>query len=173
VTIDVDRLRRELEFVTAAPDRWQQDLWFELPEPYEDALFDRDLGLPPTSAATLAVDPAPGAEPGADWSCGTTACLAGWAAFHGGCEPSTLVDHVVDEAGRHRYVRDAARDLLGLTDAQASYLFAGNNNLRDLWELARVFTDGAVVLPAAVLAEATLTFDPRDEPRYRAAGDLP
>jgi hypothetical protein len=176
VPIDVDRLRRELEFVTAAPDRWEQGSWFELPGDYEDAVYEYTavhdatrsvVGLPVASPD----DAEPGVEPGADWSCGTTACLAGWTAFHADHEPSTRDDHVVAPDGRVVLVRDAARDLLGLTATQASYLFSGENNLRDLWELARVFTDGAVAVPAALLDEPPFTFDPGAERQYRWAGD--
>jgi hypothetical protein len=151
--VDVDRLRRALELVTADPDRWEQGHWFELPPAYEEAAEGHDDA--PCSVARLPVD----GEPGVDWTCGTTACLAGWVTFQAGHEPSTVIDHVVSPTGEVGFVRRVAQELLGLTDGQASLLFFGDNSLRDLWEYARVFTDGALEVPPAVLAEPPFAFD--------------
>lgn len=156
----IDRLRRELEFLTAHPERHDQGTWYRLPRPE-------------------AVD----AEPGTDWTCGTSGCLAGWTALHADYQP--WVDkrgYVADDARVVRPgpgpayerlvdVHDLARDLLGLTDRQANLLFGGDNALRDLWEYARVFTNGAIVVPADVAAEPTYAFDPEDAEDAELAGD--
>lgn len=143
----VDRLRRELEFLTANPDRHDQGAWYRLPPP-------------------VAVD----AEPGTDWTCGTAGCLAGWTALHADHEPwldangrvpdDTLVVRPGTGPVHERLVevRELAADLLGLNDGQADLLFAADNTLRDLWEYARVFTAGAIQVPAAVAAEPTYAF---------------
>ena len=137
---NADRLRTELEFVTAHPDLWDQSHWV--------LVTDRS-----------------DVEPGADWTCGTTACLAGWTALHDGLRPDPRSDaRLVDDAGRLHDVGDVARRALGLTDAQADALFSSENNLRDLWEFARLFTDGAVVVPPEVVrAELPYMFTDRDE----------
>lgn len=154
-TVNVDRLRDVLEHVTTCPHTWDQNVWL----------------VPPEDAAVEA-------QPGTDWTCGTTACLAGWAALRHGYRPSRNDDHVVrlddpDDWGYARFVSDVARELLGLTREQGDLLFAGANALRDLWEYARVFTDGAIEVPDEVRRtslivtfdedEARATFDRQDD----------
>ena len=132
---NADRLRAELEFLTAHLDLWDQANWV--------LVTDRS-----------------DVEPGADWTCGTTACLAGWTALHDGFRPDPRHDTcVLDDAGRYHDVGDVARRTLGLTDYQADVLFSAENNLRDLWEFARLFTDGAIVVPPEVIrTELPYTF---------------
>lgn len=161
MTANVAALRAELEWITAHPARWDQNTWCRPP-----ATFHRD-----------AADD--------EWHCGTVACLAGWTALHAGYRPVAYdgVDvelPVTDVARRPDAVgvgarvplpvEHVARRLLGLTPAQAALLFDGGNSLRDLWEFARVFTDGELTVPADVVARsATWNFEPDDEDRYRAA----
>lgn len=151
--INVDRLRAELEFVTANPDRWRQGVWLDTSE-------------------VEASD----AEPGRDWTCGTTACLAGWAALHHGYVPHVVRyddgdvevadDFVSDPDGKVRYVRDAACEVLSLPVRAARYLFDAANSLRDLWEYARVLTRGAIEVPPAVAATSCYVFDPELSDEY-------
>lgn len=152
----VDRLRRELEFLTTYPERHDQGTWYRLPRP-------------------AAVD----AEPGADWTCGTAGCLAGWTALHADHEPyldagGVVTDEYVVAPGdgpvedRLVGVHELARDLLGLTYEQGDALFSGDNNLRDLWEYARVFTNDAIVVPDVVRVEPPWLFDPKNEDDYRS-----
>lgn len=153
MTVHVDRLRAELEFVTSRPDLWDQSVWVR----------------------PLDVDE-PGAEdePGADWTCGTAACLAGWAALHAdaGLVPDRLHDTSLRAPdGELVNVESFARERLGLTPLQGDVLFATGNSLRDLWEFAHVFTAGAVAVPAAVAAGPLVFFDPALEDDYRALGD--
>lgn len=153
----VDLLRRELEFVTRRPDRWDQGVWLSVTDDDDDP------------------DPDPAAG---DWTCGTTACLAGWTALHLGYRPfgpsdgSGLVvprDAAPGDARGATTVETVALVALGLTPTQADELFDERNSLRDLWEFARVFSDGRVAVPTAVAAGHTLgRFDPTAEDRYRA-----
>jgi hypothetical protein len=142
--VNVDALRRELEFVTAEPERWDQSTWVHY--------VDRS-----------------DAEPGADWTCGTTACLAGWTALHAGYRPHPPYESVVvGPRGTPEDVEDLARRLLGLTPGQANLLFDGSNTLRDLWELARALTDGAIEVPPAVAVLKLENYDPaHDDEHYR------
>jgi hypothetical protein len=151
--IDVDRLRRELEFVTAHPDRWKQDAWYVLP-----------------TSSTVET------EPGTDWTCGTTACLAGWTALHADLVPVSAPGHhpdgvyVRDGDGHDWLVDDAAVDLLRLGPDEAELLFDGGNTLRDLWEYARVFTGGRIEVPPTVADGELCTFEPDDEDYYASLG---
>jgi len=43
-----------------------------------------------------------------------------------------------------------AVSLSGLSSTQALMLFSPTNTLRDLWELASIFTDGAIEVPPEV-----------------------
>lgn len=138
-TEQVARLRATLEFVTSHPERWAQSVWYRLP----------------TAAQ---VD----AEPGVDWTCGTSACLAGWTALRAGFVPVDDAANVLvrdPTTGLELLVEDAAADLLGLSRYQAEVLFAAGNNLRDLWEFARVFSDDRLEVPAEVRRTAPLEFD--------------
>lgn len=145
VTVDVARLRAVLEFVTANPERWDQGNWYRLPdEAYVEA------------------------EPGTDWTCGTTACVAGWTAIQAGYVPTTnhlgrsvLIDP--NAPGLELRVADVATDLLGLTYEQSDLLFFADNTLRDVWEFARVFTDGEIRVPPEVADGELNLFDPEDE----------
>lgn len=162
MTVNVEKLRAVLEFVTSQPDRWDQAHWLAVP--YE----------------ALAGG---GREPGADWTCGTTACVAGWVALRAGWEPRVCrwsdepddFDHDAEQVVDHRtgevqVVFAVAQRELGLTRAAAGLLFHGDNTLRDLWEYARAFTGGAIEVPAGVLAAEShpFVFDPT-EPYARAA----
>lgn len=144
MNVNVARLRAELEFVTDHPERWDQGAWWDLPG---DATVD--------------------AEPGVDWTCGTTACLAGWTVIHEGYRPhdgdwENQVRHPVTDAAVP--VDETAARLLGLNADRADYLFADSNTLRDLWEFAARFTDGAIQVPPAVAAgELYNYFDAEDD----------
>lgn len=148
MTVHVDRLRAELEFVTSRPDLWDQGVWVRPLRTTGDA------------------EP----EPGADWTCGTAACLAGWAALHAdaGLVPDRrYVTALRAPDGELVDVETFARERLGLTYLQGNVLFAAGNTLRDLWEFARVFTAGAIRVPAAVAADPPTYFDPAQEDDYR------
>lgn len=149
-TIDVARLRRELEFVTTQPERWDQTCWVSVP---------RDLRDP--------ID----VEPGVDWTCRTTACLAGWTALHADHEPDVRYDSLVRAPGGDLVdVAIVARRLLGLSYEQTDLLFHAECTLRDLWEFASAFTDGAIVVPANVRVLPVHVFRVDDVDYYRDLG---
>lgn len=151
--LNVDALRRELEFVTDHPERWEQSCW-------------------------LTVEDEPTVEPGRDWTCGTSACLAGWTALHADHVPRVIDygdgdlefadDEVVAPSGEVFFVRDVAVRVLGLNRAAATALFDASNNLRDLWEYARVLSGGELTPPPAVLEVHPHMFMMGDDDHYRA-----
>lgn len=82
--------------------------------------------------------------------CGTVACLAGRVVLQAGYTPGQRwmgTDHCFTADPGDRYILDLARELLGLTGDQASDLFAPNNTLADLWNLAHEFSDGDIAVP--------------------------
>lgn len=121
--IDVSRLRKELEHITAHRDEWRQSTWLE---------------RSPTSACGTV-----------GCLAGNTALHAGyefvwdnrnWAAF-------------VETTDGARPIPEVAQELLGLTDEQASDLFWTGNKLHDLWTLAEIYTGGEITTPDDVRAE--------------------
>jgi hypothetical protein len=126
--IDVARLRKELEYVTAHRDEHEQRFW--------------------------AVR-----RPG----CGTSHCLAGTVVMHEGLalDWKPITDpgsewHGADSARRvadGRDIRDAARDLLGITTFEADALFFAENDLHTLWCVAEHITRGEITLPPEVPAK--------------------
>lgn len=77
-------------------------------------------------------------------SCGTVACFAGWAATLGGCEPifGEWAPYGTDAfrndrgvtlpSGGRTSVRDAAQNVLGISEDAALDLFSGSNDRDDL-----------------------------------------
>lgn len=120
--IDVARLRKELEFVTSHPERWDQRRW---------AVRGPTCGTVACLAGTTVLH----AELELTWA--RNVGLTRGRRFD--------VEAAYTTDGRH--VMAAACDLLGLTVAQTDRLFNPSNTLRDLWELAAEFTAGEVVAP--------------------------
>lgn len=152
MTVNVAELRAVLEFVTTHPERWDQ------------SLYHSSGGGPTAPPAGDVARVAPDV-----WSCGTTACVAGWTVLRAGYVPvpgSGVQVVPPGGAGAPRECHDVARDLLRLSDDQADLLFGAGNSLRDVWEFARVFSAGRVVVPAAVRALPPYYFDPGDEDHY-------
>lgn len=129
--IDVARLRKELEFITAHRERWNQLRWIQRP----------------TDAAT---------ECGTTGClAGNTVLNAGYEPVFGIalCRPGEA-GHVRVEGRRDpRTVLAVASELLGLDSFQADRLFYPTNTLLDLWLLAARFTDGEVEVPEDVRRE--------------------
>lgn len=77
-------------------------------------------------------------DKGEEITCGTAACFAGWTVILHAPEGTKLrAEHVELPSGRHTYVDDYARQLLGLSHEQGEELFAYFNtveNLRDMIE---------------------------------------
>jgi hypothetical protein len=128
-TIDVPRLRKELEYVTIHPERWNQHQWIQQ-----------------TACGTVGC------------LAGNTVLHAGAQPLFGynNSDHDDQASFVEIERGddRHRTsVSRAARELLGLTDDQAEDLFHPLNSLHRLWSLAARFTDGEIKVPSGVEPE--------------------
>lgn len=89
-------------------------------------------------------------------TCGTTCCVAGWAAVMSGhtldfeersC-PCTQCEVEGAKAASYttegEFICNVAQRELGLTVSQAGFLFSGTNNLDDLWFLANAYSDGEI-----------------------------
>jgi hypothetical protein len=90
--------------------------------------------------------------------CGTTACFAGTVALNAGYRPVTSWPNqrnvtYVRKDNEVRSVRDVACELLGLSESQSDPLFGYGATLLELWTYARDLTDGAIEVPASILAE--------------------
>lgn len=72
--------------------------------------------------------------------CGTVACLAGWTCLLAGDQPvcrPLWTDYMAVRVGdthRLRKIRGRAKELLGIDDLQADYLFDASNSIDDLIE---------------------------------------
>lgn len=123
--INVPLLQKVLDHITAHPDEHRQDNWAR-----------RDLN-----------------------GCGTACCVAGWAALmsghelqwkeYGGCGDPHCCPIQADAATTTsgQTIEAVATEELGLTHAQADRLFAGGNELAELWWLAARYTSGALEVP--------------------------
>lgn len=119
--IDVPRLRKELEYVTAHRAQWLQGTWFHR-----------------TACGTVGC------------LAGNTALNAGYVpVYERGKTTTTSVVRLPHEH-YVRDVADVAAEVLGLDDDQAHELFAATNTLHDLWLRASDFTDGEIEVPAEV-----------------------
>lgn len=121
--IDVPRLRKELEFITAHPERWNQSAWIQRTE----------CG----TTGCLA---------------GNTVLHAGYQPLfgHGLVRPDQAAHVRRLDGDGEQLVDDVAQRLLGLTDREASELFHPLNTLHDLWWVAADLTDGELQVPADV-----------------------
>lgn len=126
-SVNVELLRKELEFCEANPERHNQSRWVETNDL---------LGY---SVLAAEVD-----------RCGTAACLAGWTVLHAGLDVLIYGDgEAYVSSGRNagRHVRLAATKLLGLSQEEAMLLFMPFNTITQLWYLAHYLTDGAIDVP--------------------------
>lgn len=102
--------------------------------------------------------------------CGTTACIAGFAALRAGL-PMRAMQAAVNEGTGGSVIHRLARDYLGLTDAQANALFyayddedEAGQTLRTLRHLAET---GEVDWAVRAQAQAWYGLPPRNQP-YRS-----
>jgi hypothetical protein len=89
----------------------------------------------------------------ADNACGTAGCIAGHTVVMTGHE--IRFGHWISSAFYcvdGRLISDVAQVELGLSDDQAGRLFEAENSLPQLWDLASEFTNGAIKVPASVMA---------------------
>lgn len=118
--INVELLRKNLEYVTAHRDQWDQSYWIQR-----------------TWCGTTAC------------LAGTVVLNEGYRPVPETREQRD-VGLVTDSAGSVDWVDNVARKLLGLDESQAYVLFSGTNSLHRLWELASSWTDGAIEVPVDV-----------------------
>lgn len=129
--IDVERLRRLLEHLTANPREHDQTMWGQR--------FHDDLG----------------------GACRTSYCAAGWAVvLDGRCTIKWRTDpymktfdsaaHAIDQNGEMHTIRNLACNLLGFSYDQGSRFFDSTNSLYRLWGYATVWTDGEIQRPDTV-----------------------
>lgn len=115
--VDVARLRKELEFITAHRERWDQRTWLQR-----------------TVCGTVGC------------LAGNAVLNAGYVPmFH--IEESDATGWVVNAESQQCSVREAARRLFGLTPEQSEKLFSPFNSLRGLWLIAEQLTDGEIQVP--------------------------
>lgn len=86
--------------------------------------------------------------------CGTAGCVAGWLSMTAGGVPThAALGASVMVRDRLTTVREHAAHVLGLAVDEdlasyvLSYLFAAENTLRKLWQIAEQITDGAIRCP--------------------------
>ena len=130
-----------IKFVENHKDMWEQGSWAYAVNGDDPSEMDRNI------AAKLAdIESIP------DEACGTSFCIAGWACVlnrvplrwaQNGYTYNDLgeEDQIIweasftqfrDQHGFRLSVREAAAQLLGLTDAEAADLFSGNNEWNDI-----------------------------------------
>lgn len=127
--VNTERLQERLEFVTRNRSHHKQSLWFQ---EYPDN------------------------------ACQTTGCLAGWTAMHYAKDQLRATEDEVIFLGNYVKIfnydpigmdwEDLGAELLDLTYDQASELFHSDNSLYDLWNFAKIITEGAIQIPAEVEA---------------------
>lgn len=144
--MNVDKLREELEWLMAHPDKVRLSQW-----------INAQKAVPPDMDG-----PTPELLEGDAWQCGTVACLAGWVAIHAGWKPALynwgddaepryeFIDGDVvpgtNPAASDRMVSRVAADVLELTDEQAVRLFY-ESSLLDVWRQASEMTNGEIEVP--------------------------
>lgn len=127
--IDVARLRKELEYVTAHRDEWRQNTWLER-----------------TTCGTVGC------------VAGNAVLHAGYEPVYGrNTSRSDAAAYLHDPAhttrSKIRPIADVARELFGLSEYQAGQLFHPQNSLYELWRFAERFTGGEITVPEDVRAE--------------------
>ena len=130
----VPELRKELEFITANPDHWRQDLWW--------IDYAHLLGS----------------------QCGTAGCLAGNVLAHSDqytivSRGAANYFPVEIASGQEVDWVSAARKLLGLNNMESSLLFATANSLYRMWTLANRFSKGEIEIPASIIPDNPVNDD--------------
>jgi hypothetical protein len=124
-TINTDLMRRVAEVIRNNPERHSQTVWIEAHiVPFAPTFFQaaRAEEIAPYALRPLPEKPEDPDRP----VCMTTACVAGWAAVLG-APPGTVFRNlsVTPPGGtRPTFIWNYARNLLGLTESQADWLFA-------------------------------------------------
>lgn len=86
-------------------------------------------------------------------ACGTACCIAGKVALDDGWHPAMTrgLGGFAYRDGERADVFDIGRDLLGLTNEQANWLFAGGNTIYNLYSIANQITDGEIQPPPELI----------------------
>lgn len=130
--LKVPTLRKELERITDSPEIWSQATWWDVVSP---KVGDSEN------------------------ICGTKGCLAGNAIYN-----STIFE-IVDcglddfaperiDTGQEWGWQEAGADVLGLTEREASVLFAPGQSLYALWFNANKFSNGEIEIPPGIYPPA-------------------
>ena len=150
-SVDIERLLKEVTYITVFPERWNQGDWVVA---NEEVKWDTSR------------EPEP---------CGTMGCLAGNAVINAGgrlkWEKGMWYDYSTNDYKEYwkteyvflpaneeypEHIETAARDLLGLNSEQADALFSGDNTLDDMWEISYAISDGQITPDDRLKAEAEL-----------------
>lgn len=92
--------------------------------------------------------------PNATGSCGTAACLAGWAALFAGREPifesagHTIAYYIYDSVAE-RFISNDAGELLGILPEEREKLFYPDNTARDLYNMILILNNGGDIFAYA------------------------
>lgn len=126
--MDVERLQRALDYVTAHPEEWDQSVWAK------------------RKSGDVEID------------CGTACCLAGRVVANEGYQfllphhpYSETWECVHPDDPEPREISQLADQLLGFSDRYGQDdhdLYASSNTLRDLWWLADQYSGGRIRVPS-------------------------
>jgi hypothetical protein len=140
--INVEKMRKVLEFISANPERHEQSSWTHVQLADIDTcenvvvdLYNDDVEVYPIQREE------------AVWSCGTTGCFAGWTAMFEGWRPIAGLNGTVYRDDRIDTVSQITRNALGLSLDESMMLFQGGNTRQDLWYYANRFTNGEIKVP--------------------------
>jgi len=151
MTINVELLRRTLEYITEHPEQHDQSIWAR-------------IHVKESCGTAMCL-------------CGWAATLAKaemtWRAFKDYRTGEVVFRELERINGEEPYY--GGRDLLGLTEDQAEDLFFDENSLALLWAMAELYTEGEIRMPRLVYeAELTRIAQAQDEPAdfaWEEAGD--
>lgn len=153
----VEQLRDNLAWITEHPDRHDQHTWMAIPYDMAEHRDDEESDAAPWQRP---------AELGTTGNCGAFACLAGWVVLrdpsiplvrtgNGDISPADLDDEDGTwDTGWAGDTGEVARHVLGLHRGNATALFAGSNELGDLWRMASIITAGRIAVPAQFVRSA-------------------
>lgn len=171
---NVDELEAVLQLITDDQKRWEQGRFCQVPEGVDDITEDHlaagvyhDFVLSPEVVEALRDRWRNLYAPVAN--CGTALCVAGHVSVRNGWTfiartgedsasrvvPTSQVDLLLkhgcysDEVDTKESA-DVAREVLNVPHSEASALFAGGNNLVDLWALGYAITGGRLKLPTSL-----------------------
>lgn len=142
--IDVPLLRKELEHITAHPERWNQSTWGKQTECGTVACLAGNAVIHNYPVESLI------------WQTRKFVKYDGTR-----METLTALDGVTINCLPYS-VHEVARDLFGLTEDQAGAMFSATNTLSDLWEYANQITNGEIEVPEEVKVMAAQHNPDRD-----------